>query len=316
METNFNIKFSNYGEFRNFLLKELEDFLPRDYMEHHVIRSTTIPSEQYSGGEGICFMDVRGVFDKDKAICPTLPIKHLYEIYKRSGFSHVVYGILNLISSTSNEVNDISNFELSEETVITNICSIEDNKDMLKNIPHRKIFNLAIYYMGKFKDDDESSFSTGFLITNQELDRFNITEQELFKYAMANGKNNYRLISFYNAVKDIPHENNYFCSLLGKKFIKNTYIVTNNFSMGGGSLIANFSVLKEIGDEIDDDFYIVPNTENEFIVFPYSTHKNKMLIQNLKNIFRNAVNTSSRVKLKDDLYLYKRSENNIFIYTE
>ena len=314
MKTNFNIKFSNYGEFRNFLLKELGEFLPKEYMENHIIRPVTIPTEQYGTGEGICFMDVRGLFDKQKVTCPTLPIKHLYDMYKRDGFIHVVDGILHLIDNTSNQ-DDMDEFELSEETVVSSICSIKNNKELLSKVPHRKIFDFAIYYMGKFKDGN-GKYSTGFLITNEHLNKFNTTEDELFKYSMKGGKNNYRLVSFYNVIKDEDCDGSYMIALLGKKFLKNVYIVTSNYNIGGGSLMANINVLNEISQKMDDDFYIVPTTENEFVIFPYSIHKNKTLILNLKNMFRDMVNSNGKEELENNLYLYKRSENNIFIYAD
>lgn len=321
METNLNLKFENYEEFKNFLKNNIGNYLPEDYMKYHVVDVVNLPKTQYDANEeAICFYDIRVIFDESKAGTPVISLKHLYETYKRHSFKHIVEG-LKLMVLKNDECTD-DKFILNKDNIISCICVAKDNKDMLSNCPHRNIFDLAIYYMGKQtnKEIDNREFSMGFLITNSHMEKFNTTEEELFNLSQQNNLNNYKIMSFYDAFikhdEDDLIKNSIVYKLLGENFLKKINLVTSTMSVGGASIMANFDILKKISDKINDDFYIVPVTSGEFCTLPFSETKNIEIIKGTARMFREMLSSLPTDKLSNNIYRYNRKENNIFLYKD
>ena len=72
---------------------------------------------------------------------------------------------------------------------------------------------------------------------------------------------------------------------------------------------------KELSEEVEDDFFIIPLDTQVFSIYPYWTSKNKGFLNGLRKflIKLGEINKESQI---NSLYLYKRSENNIFKYND
>ena len=97
--------------------------------------------------------------------------------------------------------------------------------------------------------------------------------------------------------------------------LSNVYIVTSKLGIDGLAMMTNLKVLKELGEEVEDDFFIMPLDTQVFSIYPYSTSKNKGLLNGLRK-FLIKIGGISKESQINSLYLYKRSENNIFKYND
>ena len=52
------------------------------------------------------------------------------------------------------------------------------------------------------------------------------------------------------------------------------YIITSKMIIDGLALMTNPILLKELSQEIDDDFFIMPLGIHDFVIYPYSITKN------------------------------------------
>lgn len=319
MET--NLKFENYEEFKNFLKNNIGNYLPEDYMKFHIIKVVKMPTSQLnSREEGLSFGDIRAIFDKSKAVAPTISIKHLYDIYKRHGFNQIVESLKCML--TEHDGFTSNSFIANEDNVIGCLCVTKDNKDMLDNVPHRNFFDLSLYYVGKQNNqiniDEDKILNAGFLITNNHLEKFNISEQELFELSKRNIMNNYISSCFYNTFIKFGNEDllkdSIVYRIFGETFLKKTYLLTSRNNLSGATVMTNFDILKSLSNEIDDDFYIVPVSEDAVFIYPFSETKNRDLIKGAATMFRDMTDEISDKKLTDSIYRYNRNENNIYIY--
>ena len=98
-------------------------------------------------------------------------------------------------------------------------------------------------------------------------------------------------------------------------YLSNVYLVTGKFGIDGLALMTNLKVLKELSEEVEDDFFIIPLDTQVFSIYPYSTSTNKGFLNGLRKflIKLGEINKESQI---NSLYLYKRSENNIFKYND
>lgn len=100
-----------------------------------------------------------------------------------------------------------------------------------------------------------------------------------------------------------------------KAILSDVYIVTSKMIIDGLALMINPILLKELSQEINDDFFIVPLGVHDFVIYPYSITKNIEFLNELRK-FLVRIGEISKESQIDGLYLYKRSKNNIFKYNE
>ena len=201
METKVEFKFNNYDEFRSFIKSEISNILPRKYMKNRVVKFTTNYIKSEGKLECISFIDARGIFDETKTQAPTLAIKHLYIMYQRKGLDSVIENIKNALDDVS---YDISDFENIKGSIIYEVCKTEGNEEFLKNVPHREIFDLSLYYNVILSDkkSDGGNVISGCLLDYNYMNHLGKTEPELFDVATENCYKNKKIIPIFNSLID------------------------------------------------------------------------------------------------------------------
>ena len=133
-----NFKFNNYEEFREFILNELPNFMPKEYMRSRVMISDTI---KINGRDREIISFVRPINVEENIMA--IAIKDLFHIYTKSDFNTMLNKIKNMANFT-NENN--MNKESIMSKVMFNICKKYDCKFDLNNRPYREVYDLIIYY--------------------------------------------------------------------------------------------------------------------------------------------------------------------------
>ena len=315
METKVEFKFNNYNEFRSFIKSEISNILPRKYMKNRVVKISTNYIKSEGELECISFIDVRGIFDETKTQAPTLAIKHLYIMYQREGFNSVIENIKSVLDDVS---YDISDFENIKGSIIYEVCKTEGNEEFLKNVPHREIFDLSLYYNVILSDkkSDGGNVISGCLLDYNYMNHLGKTEPELFDVATENCYKNKKIIPIFDTLIDnIISDYDIEKKIYFKAYLSNVYVITSKLGIDGLALMTNLKVLKELSEEVEDDFFIMPLDTQVFSIYPYSTSKNKGLLNGLRK-FLIKIGGISKESQINSLYLYKRSENNIFKYND
>ena len=182
------------------------------------------------------------------------------------------------------------------------VINREKNRELLKTVPYRIFLDLAIVTYYYFED---SCLGTGtILVYSSHCKNWGITEEELFACARE------------NTLHIQPEE---FLSMDGvlEKFqgcgeakaetenVLPMYVLTNKTNYFGAASLLFDSVLQDIADKLEDDFWILPSSIHECIIIPAESAMPKEEMQEMvREINRNEV--AAEDFLSDEIYRYQR----------
>ena len=195
---------------------------------------------------------------------------------------------------------------MKKENLFVAVCNYEKNKDIIDNIPHYLLTDLAIYLRLKMEIPGQLASA---VVDKGVLDFLGLTEKEAFDEALKNVSNINPTIYGY---LDPFAEPTLGCGLSS---ILRTYdkvenmntdnfmqIVTNKDLYYGAAAIADPEVMEGIRSVIGN-FYVLPSSINEIILIPEILGADEDM---LRSIIRevNATAVSEDDFLSDNLYYY------------
>ena len=307
-----NFKFNNYEEFREFILNELPNFMPKEYMRSRVMISDTI---KINGRDREIISFVRPINVEENIMA--IAIKDLFYIYTKSDFNTMLNKIKNMANFT-NEDNINKEFIMSK--VMFNICKKDDCKFDLNNRPYREVYDLIIYYAIVMNEDEKGRCICP--IDNDMMERCDITENELYNNCINKLNNETEIKTISNATMDLI--NNFTTYMkdvlmhihneLLQKCSDDIIIISNDKSQNASINIINDKILKQVGEEFESDYYISLVDKSIMTCFPknrYSISDVKCMI-NDENYMLKITNRTDRI-LTNKIYLYKRNENKLYV---
>lgn len=205
------------------------------------------------------------------------------------------------------DVDFIRHWENVKNKVVYRLINRERNKQLLKQVPHEEILDLAMVFYVAF--DHES-----FMMINHGFCReWNITKEELLEVAKDNTPRLFPMQMMMpedviRKVFGIEETETVFSSIP-------IYFVTNQYSLYGASVILYLEVLTELAEKLNSDLYLLPSSIHEFCIIPADEDNNSQsLIAMLREINRSTVDKEDY--LGDNIYLYKRDTGEISLITE
>ena len=174
------------------------------------------------------------------------------------------------------KVAEVSSFNIhnaSPEEVAKKIraavVNYDSSKGWLKNMPHEKILDLAVYAKIGF------GAGYGLKVDERMLTDLHLTKEELFKTAKENVLHDRELIK----VEEIALE--YICEYgIGEDEIQDmvalvimpSYVFDyrNRVEPDGAVIISSLGTLKQIHGQLDSDFYILPCSAEQVLIVPES----------------------------------------------
>ena len=307
-----NFKFNNYEEFREFILNELPNFMPKEYMKSRVMISDAI---KINGRDREIISFVRPINVEENIMA--IAIKDLFYIYTKSDFNTMLNKIKNMANFT-NEDNINKEFIMSK--VMFNICKKDDCKFDLNNRPYREVYDLIIYYAIVMNEDEKGRCICP--IDNDMMERCDITENELYNNCINKLNNETEIKTISNATMDLINNLPTYMkdvlmhihNELSHKCSDDIIIISNNKSQNASINIINDKILKQVGEEFESDYYISLVDKSIMTCFPknrYSISDVKCMI-NDENYMLKITNRTDRI-LTNKIYLYKRNENKLYV---
>ena len=80
------------------------------------------------------------------------------------------------------DIDKVNDYDQMKQTLSMEVVSAERNADMLEKVPHKNIEDMAVVYRFVLDASDEGRASI--LVTNQLLDSYGITADQLHEDAM------------------------------------------------------------------------------------------------------------------------------------
>ena len=209
-------------------------------------------------------------------------IKELYEKYR----------VLDEV-----DVDFIRHWEKVKDKVVYRLINRKRNKQLLKQVPHEEILDLAMVFYVAF--DHES-----FMMINHGFCReWSITKEEVMKVAKENTPKLFPMQMMMpedviRKVFGIEETETVFSSIP-------IHFVTNKYSMYGAGAILYPEVLSELAEKLNSDLYLLPSSIHEIcIIKAEEDHNQNSLVAMVREINKSIVDKEDY--LGDNIYLYKK----------
>lgn len=279
-----------YEDFVNEYKVQLEN-----YLEPHKVTVTLECSNKINQRQEV--LAVR--FDNNN-IAPIIYIENEFEKYCNGhSIDELVYKSAAMLVDANKVSKTIveKTYEYDKENLYVVLINAEMNKEILKDVPHRIVEDLAV--VPRYSLTDEASY----IVKENLLPMFNMTAEELLDKAIAN-----------------THSCGYSCDTLNDVVYKlsgvdmewsepEVYVVTSKRGHDGAIAVIDKDYMKNVvGEKLGEDFYILPSSRHEILAMPCSMEQDVDYIRSVvQSINKEIVETGDF--LSDNIYLYDLNRN-------
>lgn len=259
------------------------------------------------------------------SVSPTIYLDGFYREYKEGkSLGDIVYEIVTIYENNKVSANINLDFFLDYQAVkgriFIKIVHYEKNKKMLEDVPHICFMDLAVIcyyaYMNDFLGKGSIQIETG------HLDRWGISEEELFETAKNNtkdklgmevkGMDEILIEMLIESGKDADREEL-------EAMLKRTeqevpmYIMTLKGRYFGAACIYYKDMLYSFGKKCGKSFYILPSSIHELILIPDSgKEKPETLRRMVQEV--NAGHVAPEEILSDNIYYFDLAEGHLHMF--
>lgn len=252
------------------------------------------------------------IVNPDSNISPTI---YLNDFKKQYEETHDIDEICNKISELNEkhegvefDVDSVVNFSKVKTRICAKLISRERNRNLLKTVPYHEFLDLAVVYFVSVKEMDFASI----LIHDNLLERWGVTEEELYSCAMQNTPLLFpeNILPMSEVLKDMlsveamPEE--------AFAVIEDTiYVATNQSKIFGAAVLLYPRFLEHEAEALGRNFYIIPSSVHEVLIIPAEKIEQDAdeLLEMVKEV--NTTQVSDEEVLSDNVYYYDREKNEV-----
>ncbi|MDD6332430.1 MAG: DUF5688 family protein [Clostridium sp.] len=297
-----------YKQFLNYVkeqsIYELDH--PEDYQAsiNHIVKNNSVELD------GIC------LHKHGEDLSPTVYLNTFYQQYLDGRPLKAILG--EIMTTLNNEVPHLEvpaslydDYESIRPQIVYRLVNKEKNQEQLKTCPHLPFCDLAITFRWMVHADSHGIASS--LITNRELELWNVTVEELYHVAKLNTKRlfpatiqpmNELLQEYIDADSELQNLYEELSTPLPIYILSNPYRINGSTSMIYDGVLSSFAIKQGC------DLYILPSSIHEVLLIPSSFSNNE---QDLLSMVYDANRTvvSATDILSDSIYRYDTSQNRV-----
>ena len=203
------------------------------------------------------------------------------------------------------DVDALTDYSQMKEKLAMEVVSAETNKEMLENVPHQNMEDMAVVYRFILSSDDEGRASV--LVTNQILENMGVTPEQLHADAMENAPQ----------IKpaEIKGMSEVMAEMMGIEQAEmmgivpvdpkdeQMFVATVPDKVHGAGVLAYQDFMDQAAERVGGDFFILPSSIHEVLIVP---DNGKMDLKDLENMVKevNATQVAPADKLTDSVYHY------------
>ena len=264
----------NYEEFKEKIKDDIKDYMDEKYKDCGVvIRKVNKTNREV---DGLNFYDIPGL----KNATPTIYVNNLYEEYERTGkYEEVIRIAAETMERGIKSFNDEIKAELLDtsrlkDNVFFTLINAEQNKELLKTVPHREFENLAIVYRWNLGNDSFVTYTN--LVDNDLAKKEGLTENDLYNAANKNTKELFPVLvkNMNEFISEIMFGDSELSGEMEEEFKevmmetqdeRSMYVITNESKLFGAASMLYEETLYELAEKIGSDLYILPSSIHEVI---------------------------------------------------
>lgn len=204
-------------------------------------------------------------------IAPTIYMEEFYEkLIEGTSIEDIRNELADLYVYTvekSPNITFLDDFKLEnvKDRIAMRMVNYKDNREMLSETPHKKVDDLAVYYVVVVGCNKEGTACMTIKNTHQEM--LGISTDELHQIAMENTTKIFPPVFMKIEDKLSQIENNLLVSEdVGRN--SGMFVLTNEIANFGAVNIMYPEIAEKIKEIIGSDYYVLPSTIHEMILVP------------------------------------------------
>lgn len=244
------------------------------------------------------------ILEREATLSPTIYLEEYYESYLATeSLEDIVERILNIYEEVKFEYNwdtaCLTDYERVKEHIVYKLIHTERNREMLETIPSESFLDLSLVCYVLLELDRCGNATVP--VTNHLLSVWKVDKQEVFARARENVE---RILpeQFYNmqCVVNRLFEN-------GPSTIAGSgiYVLSNEKGNMGAVTILYENVLEKIGDYLEENYFVIPSSIHEVLIFPESAGIDRERIDEIIGEV-NELHVAPEEVLADHAYYYDR----------
>lgn len=292
----------NYDTFGKEVKLELEKLLGDEMRVElqHVTKNNGITLE------GIC------ILEPGSRVAPTIYLEEFYQEYQdgitvKEIASQVWKVYERSKKGLSASLDYFLDFQKVKDQILCKVISQKMNEKLLLEIPHIPYLDLAIAFFCVVESRELGSGSI--LIRNEHMRYWNVSRELLYEYARENTLRlrPFQLKSMEEIIEDLvePQE---------QKLLKELpmYVLSNEDRIFGAAGILYDRVLCDAGEQLEEDFYVLPSSVHEVILVPDSVAGSPDYLRDMVHEV-NTTQVEPEDVLSENIYHYDRKKHRLSV---
>ena len=300
-----------FEEFTAKVVKEIRDYLPPEYENAEIeLREVQKLNRTYQA------LIIR---KEGSLIAPSIDLSGYFEAAEQ-GIE--MPEILNHISEAAQieppgfDLDQFTDYDSVKDSLFIRISDTEANKDLLKEVPHKDICGLAVTC--HVLVDKAEGFTGTVLVTKGLLEKYGVSFEQLYQDAVENSQKLFPAqvrsvesmmmeLSGMEMGQSVPQE---FSEQVKEIDLERDgmAVITNREGTNGAAVIFYPGVLQSIGDQVKENYFILPSSLHEVIIV---ADNGEMELSSLQLMVKeiNATQVAPKDKLSDTVYHYDSKEH-------
>lgn len=200
-------------------------------------------------------------------ISPTIYLEEYFQQFKRGyPLELIVKDILSLyekirFQNSWKEGEKVKSYDFVKGRIIYRLVNRERNRKLLEDVPYKEYLDLAIVYYVLLEMDEYGMASM--LVRREHLKMWKVSEEDIYYRAC---KNTQKLLPYdFSTMRSVIME----LLEIGREIEEQTgkmYILSNVMRSYGACAMMYQDLLRKIGEELEENYYILPSSVHETII--------------------------------------------------
>ena len=228
-----------------------------------------------------------------------------YDSVLKNTTSFVANGI---DTAPKTDIDNLLNYEEMKNKLSIEVISAEANKELLLNIPHGRIEDLAAVY--RFVLKSESTGKASILISNEMMQKMEITHEQLKNDALYNAPIIRPAVikGMNEVIKELMGKEAYELANVTGNVEESVYVATVPDKDSGAGVLSYQNFMDQAAERVGGDFFILPSSIHEILIVKDDGEMKAELLRNMVQQI-NRTELMPEDKLSDNVYHYDSKEH-------
>lgn len=282
-----------------------------------MLRTGTRVELQRSTKNNGLVMDGLMIVSEGSNVAPMIYLNSSYEVFLEHGIEAVVEQVIAVYEENKEDnpfnfdVSILTEFSKVKPLIKMKLINYEKNKQLLEEVVHRKVLDLAIVFMIVLESKENDDLSGTILIRKGLFDLWGISEDTLYQVAKDNMKNSFETTSLNSLIRAMMGQFGIEGFPVSNPLFE-LYVLTTSSRLNGAIGMLQTGLLKAFMQKHKvEQLIIFPSSVHEVLLFPYRSEVAK---DNLYEMVREVNETKLEEVdfLSNNVYLFDGESLEIF----